>query len=289
MAFKNRKIPKKGKKEKVSSAEKLSVNRIERLDNDGPLSVNLALEEERAEKSQAPGKTLPVSKNNMLKALEISKSDNANAAQQSDGVNTVGSDLAFSMSNNEENLDTINKNEIFRLDESNSENDRRQTINKGKNLPPAKELRDTNKDETPISEDDLGLPEDSYLLKRKVSKKELMLQNETQKKQFLGTNVRKVRDFISIFDKGFSNKTNPKVDLNYEIAQNPVLRKELIAQQLLRNYKSDNQLERRNTKQIFDELNLSEQEGFIDKIEETESIHTDTNFISKIVEKLPSV
>ena len=286
MAFKIRKLPQKKKKENEISDEKLSVNRMERRDKDGPVSVNLALEEERAERNLSSGKTVSVADNELMKNVDKSSLDKEFKQKKVEQIVSENQDYNLNESD-EESVNKTNPNN-FQLDEKELEEDRRQTILKGKQLPVAKELRDTEKDSIPIEEDDLGLPEESYLISRKVTKKDLMLQNETQEKQFLGANVRKLRDFVSIFDKGLSSKASPKIDMNYQISQNPILRKELVAQQLLRNYKSKNGFEHRNTKAIFKELNLLEDEEFKDSIDLNEA-HQNESLIAKLISKLPQV
>lgn len=64
------------------------------------------------------------------------------------------------------------------------------------------------------------------------------------------------------------------------------MRKVLIAQQLLRNYKSKNEREKRNTLEIFKELNLLEEEDFKDNIDKDEAIYKDEKLISTLASKL---
>lgn len=64
------------------------------------------------------------------------------------------------------------------------------------------------------------------------------------------------------------------------------MRKVLIAQQLLRNYKSKNEREQRNTLEIFKELNLLEEEDFKDNIDKDEAIYKDEKLISTLASKL---
>jgi hypothetical protein len=254
--------------------------------------VNRALDDERAEKNQSSGKTVSVAGNSLMNGMEKPSQNNSSSNRENNEDfkrSGFSDDQGFKLNDSESKSSEDILSDKFRLDEKEFEDDRRQTISKGKQLPFAKELRDTEKDANPIEEEDLGLPDDSFLIKRKVSRKDLILQNETQEKQFLGANVRKLRDFVSIFDKGLSSKNNPKIDLNYEITQNPKLRKELIAQQLIRNYKSKNELEQRNTKSIFKELNLLEEEDFKDKIDSEADIYNDDKLISKITSKLPNL
>ncbi len=135
----------------------------------------------------------------------------------------------------------------------------------------------------------MGLPEDSFLMERKVSKRDLALQMAAQEKKFLGGNVRKVRDFAKIFAKGKSSELDPKLDFDYEISQNPLLKKELIAQQLLRNFKSKNSREVRNTENIFEELKLMKDEEFTEQLIAEEFPHEVEKLVDRIITVLPNL
>ena len=50
---------------------------------------------------------------------------------------------------------------------------------KGLNLPPSQGIRDPKKDKDPLEGEDIGLQEDSFLLSRKVSEEDLLVQNES--------------------------------------------------------------------------------------------------------------
>lgn len=217
---KKRKLPKKYEEEHELENEKLSVNRLKGNRNDGPVSVNRALEEEQFEK----------------------------------GTRT----------------------------------------SKGIIVPKAKKGRDPKMDEEPIEEEDLGLPEGSFLLDRKVGKIELLIHMDAQEKQFLGSNIRKARDFASIFEKGVSNPEDPKLDMAYEIDQNPEFKKELIAQQLLRNFHSDDSTESRNAQLIFKELELWDDEDdlatdFKDELKGDVKAHFNEKLIQILQERIPNL
>jgi hypothetical protein len=217
---KKRKLPKKYEEEEEYKDEKLSVNRLKGKENDGPVSVNRALEEEQFER----------------------------------GI----------------------------------------TTSKGIVVPKAEEGRDPKMDEEPIEEEDLGLPEDSFLLDRKVGKLELLIHMNAQEKQFLGSNIRKPRDFASIFENGMSSPEDPKLDMAYEVDQNPEFKKELIAQQLLRNFHSDDSTESRNAQLIFKELDLWDDEDeiatdFKEELKGDPKAHLNLDLVQVLQERIPNL
>lgn len=170
------------------------------------------------------------------------------------------------------------------------EKDSRESTRKGKKVPVAKFDRDPDMDLAPIEEKDLGLPEESFLLDRKVTRKDMALQMEVQEKFFLGGNVRKPREFVNIFDKGKSSPMHPKIDFFQDIDMNLGLKKELIAQQMLRNYESTYQRESKNAKIIFKELDLLKDEEFSEKLkDDDESLHENEELIKKVKDNLPSI
>lgn len=213
MAIKRRKLPKQEREGYQDDNEKISINRLKEGEEEGPISVNRALEKEQEEKAITGGK--------------------------------------------------------------------------GKKIPIPEAERDPKMDEEPISEKDLGLSDDSFLLDRKVNKRDLMAHIDAQEKQFLGSNIRKPRDFAAIFDKGKSSPENPKLDLAYEIHQNPEFKKELIAQQLLRNFHSEDAVEVRNAEHVFTELKLMEKEDFVDLIRTDEAAHENEALIDMLMKVLP--
>ncbi len=217
---KKRKLPKKYEEEYEQDLEKISVNRLKGRKNDGPVSVNRALEEEQFEK--------------------------------------------------------------------------RITTSKGIKVPKAEKGRDPRMDEEPIEEEDLGLPEDSFLMDRKVSKIDLLIHMDAQEKQFLGSNIRKPRDFAAIFEKGKSDREDPKLDMAYEVDQNPEFKKELIAQQLLRNFYSDDSVEVKNTEMIFKELELWDDKDeisteFKEALEDDPKAYLNENLIEILQNRIPNL
>ncbi len=220
MAIRRRKLPKQKREELDNDDDKLSVNRLKEGEEEGPISVNRALEKEREEQTANGGK---------------------NATNVDD----------------EEVLEQLRESVTEHQGEQ-----KRQTGGKGKLVPLAKEERNIELDKEPIEEKDLGLGDDDFLLSRKVSKRDLLSHIDAQEKQFLGSNLRKARDFAAIFDRGQSSPEDPKLDLDYSLRQNPELRRQLIAQQLLRNYYSEKEQEQRNANAILKELKLFENEDF---------------------------
>ena len=169
------------------------------------------------------------------------------------------------------------------------EQEEKVTVNKGIKAPVPEAGRDPSLDEAPIEEDDLGLPEGSFLIDRKVNHRDLYVQMNAQEKQFLGSNVRKPRDFASIFDKGKSSESDPKLDLAYEIHHNPEFKKRLIAQQLLRNYNSVDSNEVLNAELVFKELKLMENEDFVDGIHVDLFAHENDDLIAMLQKILPNL
>ena len=211
---KYRKVPKQYQ-ENTEEEEQRSFNRIKEVEEDGPVSVNRALEEEMEEKSVNSGK--------------------------------------------------------------------------GKMAPLFEQGRDVSMDEDPITEEDLGLSEDSFLMDRKVDKLDMQAHMDAQEKQFVGSNVRKIRDFVRIFEDGKSTAENPKLDMAYEVDQNFEFRKRLIAQQLLRNYHTDKLSESKNTNFILKELQLLDDEDFMDELDEDENAYMNDKLIEQLKDILPNL
>ena len=116
---------------------------------------------------------------------------------------------------------------------------------RGKSMPLLKRLRDTDKDKQPLAPEQMGLSEeDTFLTTREVSPIDLRRHQDVHQKDLLGTNFRKPRDFMRMFDKGQSSKQQPKLDLTYNVEANPDLKRELIAEQILRNLHSRETIER---------------------------------------------
>ncbi|EJF54709.1 hypothetical protein SapgrDRAFT_3060 [Saprospira grandis DSM 2844] len=171
------------------------------------------------------------------------------------------------------------------------EQESRKTTAKGRLAPVPEEGRDPTMDEDPLEAEDLGLPEDSILVDRRLRKEELQLQMNAQSKDFLGSNMHRTRDFAAIFAKGKSSKEDPKLDLAYEIDQNLEYRKELVAQQLLRNFHSADSKESYHAGLIFKELGLTDKddEDFADDVSADSAAHENEEFIEQIRKRLPNL
>jgi len=285
MAFKIRKLPKKAKEEIQDDDEMLSVNRLKEGEEDGPVSVNRALEDERAERGYNVGKSGKGAGNKLFKTLEEEEMlRQNNVGTKTESTAEVEDELQQTTKTAEEG-----EKPSFVLGKELAETteNKRETTKKGKKVPIAKEGRNPKLDATPIEEKDLGLPEESFLLDRKVAKADLKLQMDAQEKQFLGGNIRKVRDFKQIFDKGKSSPENPKLDLAYDIQQSSLAKKELIAQQLLRNYKSEDSHEVSNSEKIFKELKINDDEKFVAGLESDAFPFKNEDLIDKIVKLMP--
>ncbi|MCP4439480.1 MAG: hypothetical protein GY810_11110 [Aureispira sp.] len=156
----------------------------------------------------------------------------------------------------------------------------------GLSIPEAKAKRDPKMDIDPLEGEDLGLDEDDFLADREVNPLDLKAHMKLKKKDLLGSNVRRPRDFASIFDKGKSSKEDPKLDLGYSIHHNTPFKKELIAQQLLRNYHSTESREVANTERIFKEFQLDEET--LEEIKTDTLAHENEELIEKLKNIIPS-
>lgn len=159
-----------------------------------------------------------------------------------------------------------------------------ETAAKGVTLPPAKAKRDPKMDKDPIEGEDLGLEEHDFLLSRKVTQKDLEIHNKVNQEGLLGSNVRKPRDLISIFTRGMSSNETPKVDSSYMIENNQLVRKEVAAKQLLRNYHSKDNKEKYNAIHLFHELRFSEE--LIEEIKTDKKAYLNEDLITIIKELL---
>lgn len=130
--------------------------------------------------------------------------------------------------------------------------------NKGVSLPPALAKRDPKKDKDPLEGEDLGLEEHDFLLSRKVREIDLDIHNEILQENLLGSNIRKPKDFLSIFTRGKSTNDAPKLDMAEAIENNTLVQKELAAKQILENYHSRDNKEKYNSLNILKELGLDE-------------------------------
>lgn len=133
-----------------------------------------------------------------------------------------------------------------------------EAANKGISLPPAYAKRDPQKDKDPLEGEDLGLDENDFLLSRKVTELDLSVHNEINEDGLLGSNVRKPKDFLSIFSRGKSTNEAPKLDTTYAIENNGLVQKELAARQILHNYHSRDNKEKNNALNILKELYLDD-------------------------------
>ncbi|WCL81657.1 hypothetical protein PPO43_00920 [Saprospira sp. CCB-QB6] len=190
-----------------------------------------------------------------------------------------------------EEMEDIQEDPLHLTEALAEERESRKTTAKGRLAPVPEEGRDPTMDEDPLEAEDLGLPEDSILVDRRLRKEELQLQMNAQSKDFLGSNMHRSRDFAAIFAKGQSSKEDPKLDLAYEIDQNLEYRKELVAQQLLRNFHSADSKESYNAGLIFKELGLTDKddEDFADDVSADSAAHENEEFIEQIRKRLPNL
>lgn len=154
---------------------------------------------------------------------------------------------------------------------------------RGKRLPPAKAKRDPKLDEDPIEEEHLGLEENDFLTKRKVTAKDLQTHMSLKQKDFVGGNMKKVKDLAKVFEKGKSKTQDPKLDLDAALQNSKVLKRQVVAQQLLRNLHSKNSKEADNAEQMMrKELKLHDE--FFDKVKKDRKAHQKDKYV-KITEK----
>lgn len=199
--------------------------------------------------------------------------------------------LEIALEGEEEEMEEIQEDPLHLTEALEEEQESRKTTAKGRLAPVPEEGRDPTMDEDPLEAEDLGLPEDSILVDRRLRKEELQLQMNAQSKDFLGSNMHRTRDFAAIFAKGQSSKEDPKLDLAYEIDQNLEYRKELVAQQLLRNFHSADSKESYNAGLIFKELGLTDKddEDFADDVSADSAAHENEEFIEQIRKRLPNL
>jgi hypothetical protein len=158
---------------------------------------------------------------------------------------------------------------------------------RGKSLPVLKRTRDTSNDKQPLMPAQMGLSEeDSFLTSRKVTPIDLRRHQEVHKKDLLGTNFRKPRDFMRMFDKGPSTKQQPKLDLSYSIEANPELKRELIVEQVLRNLHSAIRGERVLAEKILIEMGTDKEQ--MEDFKDDPKANQNREFIEKISGEVPS-
>ena len=155
---------------------------------------------------------------------------------------------------------------------------------KGLNLPPSQGIRDPKKDKEPLEGEDIGLQEDSFLLSRKVSEEDLLVQNELNDEMLLGSNESKADDMLQIFRKGKSTKNQPKLDTTYNIENNATEQKKITSRQILTNYHSSDSSARSNALNILQELKIDEE--VIGQIDEDENAFQNMDLIELIKNKL---
>jgi len=170
--------------------------------------------------------------------------------------------------------------EIETLEQEQLEKAEVEAASKGVKVPEPQARRDPKKDKDPIEGKDLGLTENDFLLSRKVTIKDLEVHNEMNQEALLGSNVRKPKDFLSVFSRGPSSKDNPKVDTMYDIENNQVVQNHVAAKQLLHNYHSKDSTERANTLNIFLELNLDKE--VLKEIKADQNAHKNKDLIETI-------
>lgn len=156
--------------------------------------------------------------------------------------------------------------------------------NKGVSLPPAYAKRDPKKDKDPLEGEDLGLDEHDFLLSRKVTEIDLEIHNEINEESLLGSNVRKPKEFLSIFTRGKSTNDAPKIDTTLAIENNNLLQKELAAQQILYNYHSRDNKEKYNALNILKELQLDD--DIIKEIKSNKNASDDDDLVEILKERL---
>lgn len=164
--------------------------------------------------------------------------------------------------------------------------DERSTF-RGRAMPLPRRARDPKKDKNPIDPKLMGLPEENFLLDRKVTPLDLKAHMKLQQRDFVGSNVRKPRDLATMFDKGKSTKMHPKLDLGYAISENYDLRREMIAKQLLRNLHSRDMVERRNATKVLKEMEIDKE--FLEELQNDKKAYLNEEFIEKLDDKIPNV
>lgn len=160
----------------------------------------------------------------------------------------------------------------------------KEAASKGVTIPKATAVRDPKKSQDPLEGEDLGLEEDDFLLARKVTKEDLEAHNEVNEEGLLGSNIRKPRDFVSVFSRGPSTNKTPKIDSSVQILNNKDLQKEVAAVQLLHNYHSKDNKEKSNALQVFKELYLDD--DIIKEIAEDNKAYEDDDLIQIITSRL---
>lgn len=171
-----------------------------------------------------------------------------------------------------------------KLQKEQQEDAEKEAASSGVTIPKAIAMRDPRKSQDPLEGEDLGLEEDDFLLARKVTKEDLEAHNEVNEEGLLGSNIRKPRDFVSVFSRGPSTNKTPKIDSSFPILNNKDLQKEVAAVQLLHNYHSKDNKEKNNTLQIFKEMYLDD--DIIEEIKDDSKAYQDDDLIEIIMNRL---
>lgn len=244
---------------------------------------NNALEEKKrtyAPKEQAQ-ETDPVAVNNEWEEESFAVANQKATPEQDEETQKQAEIEAEQQIADEEMLSEAERTEPDALHEK---PDERQTF-RGRALPLPRKSRDPKMDKDVVPEKMMGLPEDSFLMERKVSPLDLKAHMKHQQRDFVGSNVRKPREFASMFEKGKSTKQAPKLDMSYNIDQNYEFRRELIAQQLLRNLHSRDHVERRNAEKVLREMEVDKE--LMEEIRKDKKAFKNDEFVEKLQEKVP--
>jgi hypothetical protein len=184
-------------------------------------------------------------------------------------------------SSEEEEALRVEQEQLLKKQQEDAETE---AASKGVTIPKATAVRDPKKSQDPLEGEDLGLEEDDFLLARKVTKEDLEAHNEVNEEGLLGSNIRKPRDFVSVFSRGPSTNKTPKIDSSVQILNNKDLQKEVAAVQLLHNYHSKDNKEKSNALQVFKELYLDD--DIIKEIADDNKAYEDDDLIQIITSRL---
>ncbi len=152
---------------------------------------------------------------------------------------------------------------------------------RGKSMPLLRRMRNPSKDKEPLTPEQMGMKEeDAFLTTRKVSPLDLRRHAHVHQRDKLGSNMRRPKDFMRMFDKGQSTEEQPRLDLTYNIEANPLLKKELIAEQILQNLHSRDRRERQFAARILKEQKVDKER--VEEMQEDKDAHKDPSFLEKI-------
>lgn len=174
----------------------------------------------------------------------------------------------------EEDRDLLTTTEDQSTEEINESN------NDGVNIPPARAARDPRKDIDPLTGKSLGLPDDHFLLSRKITEEDLEAHSKINTEQLLGSNVDNYKDFGSIFSKGASTDDSPKIDMEYNVEYNTENQHRMAAQQLLRNCYSRDAREKSNAFRVLKSMGLDD--DIIEEIKSSSSAYDDEHLVELV-------